>query len=185
MPLSEDNKNLLIDSLTGQVDVDIFRDWPENYKKHEFVTVGFNPTDQRFIHGLGNYLGSYEDNTQYSYYGYSEHEQVVIRSYDKDDGRHDARKSAQERITTLERFIKKEWNSYINSGSVLPYTFGHTEITIPFVRNLRGYEVTFDLVAPNTWNDIPESPERQPIVSGLSIESSDAEDVDDVDVWVV
>lgn len=173
--LTETNRDLLINSLTGITDVNVYRTDNDRITDTDaYISVSFLPTRKKIGKVIGNYMGQMESNSNYSEYSFGQVETVAVRSFQKDNRSNDARDVALQRLTGIERFIKVNWNTLINSGSIDQGTYGNTPLVDYKMTRMYGWEFSFDIITENYWNNMPldeDSVKSEVDISGLSIGS--------------
>jgi hypothetical protein len=177
--LPEQTRDRLVDSITGLVlNYSGYIFSGQHIRSHTdleagdfFIGYSFLSTSKKIGESI-NYFMSKRSNTRYTNFGHGEGTQCYIRVFSIESGTKDGRELSQGWMQLIERYIKREWNSLITSGSVDFYQFGHAELQNPFNDHQYGNELNFTIWTTNSWTDEPDEGAISDIpISGVEISS--------------
>ena len=138
--------------------VEVIRAGEDYPKEDPFIVVSFLPTSEKVAMAL-NFYGGKRDNALYKNHLYGEVEMCVIRAFSADGDDYDGRTLADAWLWEIERYIKNNWNTLINEGSIDRGSFKpYREIYSDQVEHQYGYEMMFKIITTNKWTDEPEDP---------------------------
>ena len=154
--------------------------------ENPFIVLSWIPMNrkQKYV----SKVRSKRTNTLYNNYGYIESEMAILSAFAEDTAGMRGRRLADSWLTTLETYIKNNWNNTINGIGVVMDSFStHREVPDFFSERLYGLESRFEMQSHNIWTDEPASGATSMTdITGVTVTESVVNGVTGIiNVWVI